>query len=169
MGSPKRQRKKYKTPMHPWSGVRITIEKVIVKNYGVGNKKEIWRAESKLSSIKKQVKKIIASRTAQAEKEQQQLLSKLFKYNLAQKDTTLDQILGLKIEDILERRLQTIVFKKNLAKSVKQARQFITHGFIAIENRKVTVPSYLVSRDEENKITIKENLVEKMQPVEKKA
>ena len=154
MGSPKHQRKKYKSPIHPWSGSRILEEKDIIKAYGLQNKKEIWKAESKLSLIKKQVKKIIASSSEQVEKEKTQLISKLFRYNLIQKDTKLEEILGLQLNHILERRLQTIVFKKNLAKSQIQARQFITHGHIFIDNRKVTVPSYFVNRDEENKISL---------------
>jgi|SRR3989344_3587467 len=168
MGSPKHQRKKYKTPIHPWSGSRILGEKDIIKNYGLQNKKEIWRAESKLLLIKKQVKRIIASSSEQSEREKMQLLSKLFRYNLIQKETKLDEILGLQINDVLERRLQTIVFKKNLAKSQIQARQFITHGHILIDNKRVTMPSYFVTRDEENKITLSSHLKIFEQEMEKK-
>ncbi|MDH5634797.1 MAG: 30S ribosomal protein S4, partial [Candidatus Bathyarchaeota archaeon] len=64
----------------------------------------------------------------------------------------LDDVLDLSLEDILERRLQTIVFSKGLAKSIFQARQLITHGHIAIDRRRVPSPSYLVLRDEETKI-----------------
>ena len=78
---------------------------------------------------------------------------RLFKYSLIQKNARIEDILDLTINDFLERRLQTIVFKKNLSKSIKQARQFITHGHIFIESKKVTIPSYFVAVDEENKIT----------------
>jgi len=64
----------------------------------------------------------------------------------------LDDVLDLSIEDILERRLQTIVLRKGLAKSTYQARQLITHGHITIEDRRVTIPSYIVTRKEETQI-----------------
>jgi small subunit ribosomal protein S4 len=58
----------------------------------------------------------------------------------------------LTIDDILERRLQTIVFRKGLTKTVYQARQLITHGHIAIGNKRVTVPSYIVTKTDENQM-----------------
>ena len=67
-------------------------------------------------------------------------------------ETTLDDILDIKETVFLERRLQTIVVRKGLAQSMKQARQLITHGFIAIEGRKVKSPGYMVTTDEETKI-----------------
>ena len=56
-----------------------------------------------------------------------------------------------------ERRLQTIVVKKGLARSVRQARQFITHGHIIIGENKITAPNYMVNSDEELMITFSQN------------
>jgi small subunit ribosomal protein S4 len=81
------------------------------------------------------------------------LLTRLKKLGIIHETAVLDGVLDLTIEDILERRLQTIIFRKDLAKSIYQARQLVTHGHIAIGNRRVTVPSYLVMREEENQIT----------------
>mgnify|MGYP000312403668 CR=1 FL=1 len=67
-------------------------------------------------------------------------------------ETTLDSILSLTVRDVLERRLQTIVYKKGLASSIYHARQLIVHGHIAINGRRVRSPGYLVSIDEEDKI-----------------
>jgi small subunit ribosomal protein S4 len=64
----------------------------------------------------------------------------------------LDDVLELDIESILSRRLQTLAYLKGLANTPKQARQLICHGHIAIGGRKVNVPSYLVSKDEEEEI-----------------
>jgi|TARA_Y100000310_G_scaffold344273_1_gene456136 small subunit ribosomal protein S4 len=153
MGQTKRIRKKYTTPSHPWQKDRILEEKELTREYGLKNKKEIWKYSTKLSSARNQVKKIIANvRSEQAQKEKQELFDKLLRYSIISKDSSLDDILDLKIKDFLERRLQTIVFKKGLARSINQARQFITHGHILIEGQKITAPSYLISKDEEKKI-----------------
>mgnify|MGYP001773173473 CR=1 FL=1 len=78
--------------------------------------------------------------------------NKLYKLGLLNEGATLDDVLGLTVKDILNRRLQTIVYKKGLANTPKQARQFIVHGHVKINGRKIIYPSYLVNRDEEDKI-----------------
>ena len=80
-------------------------------------------------------------------------MTKLKKLGILHETAVLDDVLDLKVEDILERRLQTIVFRKGLAKSIYQARQLITHGHISINNRRVRSPGYLVPKEEEDKIT----------------
>ena len=152
MGDPKKQRKKYETPTHPWLRHRIDSEKILTKDYGLKNKKEIWRFESKLRRFRVQAKRLIAGKTEQTKKETIQVISKLVRYGLIKKDAKLEDILDLNIKDILNRRLQTIVFTKGLARTIKQARQFILHGHIYLDNKKVTVPSYLVKVSEEEKI-----------------
>jgi small subunit ribosomal protein S4 len=64
----------------------------------------------------------------------------------------LDDVLDLTIEDILERRLQTIVLRKGLAKTAQQARQLVTHGHITIEGQRVKIPGYLVTKPQETRI-----------------
>jgi len=153
MGDPKKQKKKYSKPKRLWDEKRIKEEKDLKKEYGLKNKKEIWKIESKLKKIKDQTKRLITGKTEQAKKEEKQLLLRLYKLGLIKKSAKFDDVLGLTLKDVLDRRLQTLVFKKNLSKSVKQARQFITHGHITISNRKTDVPSYLVNLDEESKIS----------------
>ena len=80
------------------------------------------------------------------------LIEKLNRLGLLSGGVSLDDVLGLTLESIFERRLQTIVFKKGLVNTIKQARQFIIHGHVMIGNRKVVYPSYLVPKDEEDKI-----------------
>ena len=155
MGQTKRQRKKYSTPTHPWQKDRIIEERELTREYGLKNKKEIWKSTEKLRKASNQVKNIIANKTLpQAKKEKDNLLTNLIKYKLIEKGNEVDDVLDLSTKDFLERRLQTIVFRKKLSNSVKQARQMIVHGHIRVDNKKVTIPSYLVSLDEENKITI---------------
>ena len=81
-----------------------------------------------------------------------ELLTQLKKKGILQETAVLDNVLDLTIEDILERRLQTIVFRKGLARTVYQARQLITHGHITIDNRRVTIPGYIVPKEAETKL-----------------
>jgi small subunit ribosomal protein S4 len=149
MGDPKLQKKKYAKPAHPWQKERILDEVEILKGYGLKNKREIWKAHSLARTFARQAKKLIAATGAQAELEQQQLFERLSKLGIVGEHPTLDDVLGIDMKHILERRLQTIVYKKKLARSVKQSRQFIVHERILIGNKKIKAPSYLVSREEE--------------------
>ncbi len=153
MGDPKKIRKKYTPPSHPWQKVRIEAEKIIVKEYGVKNKKEIWKTDAFLRSIHSQAKNLITATTNQAMMEKQNLIKKLQKYGLIGADGTIDQILGLTLNNVMNRRLQTLVVKKGLAKTVSQARQMITHKHIAVGEKKISSPSYLVTLEEEGRIT----------------
>ena len=70
-----------------------------------------------------------------------ELLTHLKKLGILQETAVLDNVLDLTIEDILERRLQTIVFRKGLARTIFQSRQLITHGHVTIDDRRVTIPA----------------------------
>lgn len=160
MGDPKFSRRKYDTPSHPWQGERIKEERDLVKRYGLKNKRELWKVQSMLRSLRTQSRDLQARLRlgdAQAEKETKQLLQKCGRLGLLPiEGTTLNDVLSLGVEDILTRRFQTMVFQKGLAYSHNQARQFIVHGHIAIGERKVTVPGYIVTRTDENIITFTE-------------
>lgn len=152
MGDIKKVRRKYTGPSHPWQRDRIDREKITLKEYGFKNHTEIWKMISKLKNFKTQVKELITKAPAQRALEEKQLLDRLFRLGLLNKDSTREKVLDLTNEDLFNRRLQTIVFKRGLARTVKQARQLIVHGHIFVNNKKVNVPSYLVTRDEENSI-----------------
>src|SRR3989338_3050432 len=153
MGDPKKIRKKYTPPSHPWQKARIDAEKVVVRQYGVKNKKEIWKMNAVLRSFTSQAKTLIVATTAQAMTEKQNLIKKLQRYGFVGADATVDQILGLTLNDIMNRRLQTIVVKKGLAGTTRQARQMIAHKHIAVGEKKISSPSYLVTLEEEGVIT----------------
>ena len=85
-------------------------------------------------------------------REKEALLQSMHRKGLISSDAIIDDILNLSTEDILNRRLQAQVYYKGLACSMKQARQLVTHGHICIAGQKVTIPSYSVSRDEEDQI-----------------
>lgn len=156
MGDPKLSRRKYDTPSHPWQGSRIKEENELLKKYGLKNKRELWKAQSLLRNYRRQGRNLLARLRfgdVQAEKEMKGLINKLANLGFLPEDATLDDILGLDLERILERRLQTLVYMKGLAYSPKQARQLIVHGHTIVNQRKVTVPGYLVKKNEEAGIT----------------
>ncbi len=153
MGDPKKIRKKYQTPSHPWIKNRIDSEKKLTREFGTQNKKEIWKMETILKNFKTQAKKLLALTSNQAKVETQHLFRRVKELNLVTGEATFDQVLGLEIEDVMARRLQTIVFKKGLARTIKQARQFIVHEHILVGDKKITSPSYLVSVLEESSVS----------------
>jgi small subunit ribosomal protein S4 len=84
--------------------------------------------------------------------EADQILGRLIRYGILKSGADVDDILGLKPENILERRLQTQVLRLGLARTVRQSRQFITHGHIAVNGRRATIPSMLISTEDEMNI-----------------
>jgi len=152
MGDPKKFRKKYKGPTHPWQKERIVEEKELKKEYGLKNKTEIWKMTSSLRRYADQAKKLVAATGKQAELEAMQLLKKVKRQGLLPEEGTIGDILSLTVREVMERRLQTQVYKKNLARSMDQARQFITHNHIMIGDKIITSPSYIVKIEEEFEI-----------------
>ena len=160
MGDPRKSRSNFKGPKHPWQGWRIEEERIVKKEYGLKNKREIWKANSELRRLNGQAKKLIRARRkadSQSVLEQKQLLDRLCKLGLVSEGATLEDVLALELKDILDRRLQTIVHKSGLSLTAKQSRQFIIHGNIFIDGKKMTVPSYLVPKSEEFKIGFNPN------------
>jgi small subunit ribosomal protein S4 len=149
----KKQRKKYEIPLKPWSAERIAAERKLLRAYGLRKKQEIWRAESVLRNFRRLARTLVAKRDKAAEAI---LLTKLQRLGLIKPGATLDDVLALTIEKVLDRRLQTIVFKKGIAATHAQARQFIVHGHIAIAGRRARWPSQLVLAEEEDKVTLHE-------------
>ncbi len=156
MGDPKKLKKKYKTPNHPWSGAAIAENKALREEYGLSIRKEILIAYSFLKKYKDIAKKLIAAHTEQSEKEKTLMMNKLQRLGLLQASAEIDHVLSLELKDVLERRLQSLVFRKGLARSMKQARQFITHRHIIIGSKEITSPGYIVSMEEEGKLQFKE-------------
>jgi len=157
MGDPKKPKKKYATPRQMWQRARVDGEKKLVETYGLKNKREIWKSDSMLRNWAKQAKRLIALTDDQAEKEKKQLLTRLEGLGLIESGVGINAILELGVKDMLDRRLQTVVFKKELAKSIKQARQFVVHRHIVIGKSKMTIPSYMVKKEEEATITFTEH------------
>ncbi|RME52580.1 30S ribosomal protein S4 [Candidatus Woesearchaeota archaeon] len=149
----KRIRKQYQTPSHPWSKTRIEEERTLIKDFGLRNKREIYKMNTVLKRYKDTAKRLLARTDLQADIERNHLLQRLTNLGLVNKDASVDDILSLTIRDLLNRRLQTILVKNMLARTPLQARQFITHRHVTVGGRIVTSPGYLVSLHEEGTIS----------------
>ncbi|MFW5852831.1 MAG: 30S ribosomal protein S4 [Nanoarchaeota archaeon] len=157
MGDPRKRRKNFARPSVLWNEAVLATDKEILREYKPKNKKEIWKMNSFLQNIKDQAKGITSrlgtARAEQAMHEKELLIAKVKRYGLIQKeDVGLSDLLNLTLRDVMDRRLQTVVFKKNLSKTVSQGRQFIVHGHVKVAGKKITSPSYLVSSEEENSV-----------------
>ncbi|UCC33446.1 MAG: 30S ribosomal protein S4 [Candidatus Bathyarchaeota archaeon] len=152
MGDPKKPRKKYETPKFPWQVDTLQMELRLIGEYGLRNKKELWRHRTMISKFREVARSLLGMPTGERKKREKELLDRLYRLGILAEDAELDDVLDLSIENILERRFQSLVFRKGFAKSMHQARQFIAHGHIGIDKRRVSSPGYLVLRDEEAKI-----------------
>jgi small subunit ribosomal protein S4 len=149
----KRKHKRYSRPKRPFEKARIEEEKEIIKNFGLKNKKEIWKAEAKVKSMREKAKKLISAKP----EEQKLLFNKLNKLGI--KVDSISSILSLNKEDYLKRRLQTVLVTKKIASTPKEARQLIVHKKVLINGEIVSVPSYIVPLELENKISLKEKKI----------
>lgn len=152
MGDPKKQRKSYETPRHPWRTDQLEAELRLVGEYGLRNKRELWRYKTMLSEVRGIARSLLGAAETQRARVERHYLTKLGRIGILSESASIDEVLDLEIRDLLERRLQTIVFRRGLAKSLHQARQFVSHGHIAVSGKTVSVPGYIVTRDEEQKI-----------------
>lgn len=162
MGHPKKQRKKYEGPKRPFDKQRIERERKILNEYGLRRKKELWKSESILRDFRRRARELLAVRDEKKEKE---LLGKLNKIGI--EVHTLDDVLSIRLDNVLGRRLQTIIYKKGLANTPRHARQIIVHGHVLVNEKKVMWPSYIVKKNEEDRISLKESTAKMMAEVER--
>ena len=159
MGHPKFARPKYDTPTHPWKKGRIEEEHALKEQFGlkkIGGMKEIWKAKSKLRRWRQNAMKLIGrvdSTAGHFSREKGDLVESLHRRGLLGDGATLDDILQISVEHVLSRRLQSQVYYRGLASSMRQARQLVIHGHIGLGDQKMTVPSYIITREDENTLT----------------
>jgi small subunit ribosomal protein S4 len=154
MGDPRKPKKMFRRPRRIWTTDQLNAELYIIGSYGLRNKRELWRAQSEVARFRNQARALLALPTEVRQEKETQLLTFLNRLGLVNQSATLDDVLNLKIEDLLERRLQTLVMKKGDIKSAQQARQMVSHGHVSLDNRIVNIPGYLVRRDEEQQILL---------------
>ena len=163
MGEPKFSRPRTQTPTHPWKQARIEEEHDLKERYGlkkVGGMREIWREKSALRRHRNQAMKLIGrvdSTEGHYAKEKEQLLNSLTKKGLLQTGADVGDVLEINVEHMLSRRLQSVVYYKGLAPSMRAARNLIVHGHICIGDQRMTVPGYHVLKEEEDSLQYSEN------------
>ncbi|MFA5746330.1 MAG: 30S ribosomal protein S4 [archaeon] len=144
MGEPKRLNRQFDVPRKLHDKQKMVIDRKLEREYGLKTKKEIWKAETVVRNYRKLARNLLAGNVDNYDKRMNELLGRLQKIGMFTKDHTIDDVLKLQASDILERRLQTQVFRRGLALTPKQARQLITHGHIIINGVKRTAPGSLV-------------------------
>ncbi len=153
MGDIKRKRRLFSRPKKLFDRTRMDEENVLVKKFGLKNKREIWKAKSAVSKLRRRAKGLIGKDI----KEQQVFFDRLNKMGMGIGD--ISDVLALTEENVFARRLQTFVVRKNLATTMKGARQLIVHKNVLVDGKIVNIPSFVVTLDLEDKLSLKERKV----------
>jgi small subunit ribosomal protein S4 len=159
MGDPSKPKKSYNRPRRIWTTDQLNAELYTLGSYGLRNKRELWKAQTRVARFRNQARALLSLATEARTERESRLLKSLNRLALVSEFASLDDVLNLKIEDLLERRLQTIVMRKAGTKSPHQARQVVVHGHVSIGDRIINLPGYLVKREEEHLITLHANIL----------
>ncbi|ELZ34918.1 30S ribosomal protein S4P [Halogeometricum pallidum JCM 14848] len=149
----------YETPNHPFQGERIAQEADLLGRYGLKNKEELWRAQSELRDYRREARRLIGEAQGDmeaAEELGEEFLDRLRRYGILSQDADISEVLGLDVTDILERRLQTVAYRKGIGHTPKQSRQFIIHGHVVVGEGRITRPSKKVEASEEDLVAFDE-------------
>ena len=178
----------YKVPRRPFESARLdaelrvctfvvsyvrlsTVIHQLAGEYGLRNKRELWRIALILSKIRRAARELLKLDEKDPKRlfEGNALIRRLVRIGVLDENRMrLDYVLALKIEDFLERRLQTQVFKSGLAKSIHHARVLIrqrhiryvtsgpllqcSHVSLSVGKQIVNVPSFVVRLDSQKHI-----------------
>merc|ERR1712212_601323 len=157
---PAKYSKVYTTPRRPFEKARLDQELKLIGEYGLRNKREVWRVKYSLALIRSAARELLTLEEKNPRRlfEGNALLRRLVRTGVLSDDRMkLDYVLGLKIEDFLERRLQTQVFKLGLAKSIHHARVLIKQRHIRVRKQLVNVQSFIVRLDSQKHIDFSTN------------
>jgi small subunit ribosomal protein S4 len=157
MGGLKKPKKKYLAgkPKKIWNKQLLLEELQLVGEYGLRNKKELWLARAHLKQITRRARSLLSMTAEERAPLEMPFKERLYKMGFIEDpNVPLDRILSLDVRAVLERRLQTMVYRMGLAKSIHHARQLIVHGHVLVAGRRMTSPGFLVPRELEDKISL---------------
>jgi small subunit ribosomal protein S4 len=157
MGGLKKPKKRYLAgkPKKIWNKQLLLEELQLVGEYGLRNKKELWLARAHLKRITRRARSLLSMTAEERAPLEMPFKERLYKMGFIEDpNVPLDRILSLDVRAVLERRLQTMVYKMGLAKSIHHARQLIVHGHVLVAGRRMTSPGFLVPRELEDKISL---------------
>ncbi|KAJ5191909.1 40S ribosomal protein S9 [Penicillium cinerascens] len=147
--------KTYRTPRRAFGAARLDAELKLIGEYGLKNKREVWRVQYTLSKIRRAARVLLTLDEKDPKRlfEGNALIRRLVRLGvLDDSRRKLDYVLSLRTEDFLERRLQTVIFRLGLARSIHHARVLIKQRHIRVGKQNVNVPSYLVQLDSQKHI-----------------
>lgn len=147
----KKLKKQYETPNEGWNQERMNREDRLIEDYGLKNKREVYKAQSQLRDLRREARKLVASEN---EQEQRELIEKANRIGLVRENAELEEILSLNVTDFLDRRLQTAVNRRGYSDTVREARQIVVHGHVYVDGQRVTVPGYMLDQEEEKEIEV---------------
>ncbi|XP_043845113.1 40S ribosomal protein S9-like [Dromiciops gliroides] len=137
----------------PFKKLQLDQELKLISKYRLPNKREVWPVKFTLAKICKVPWELLTleEKDLQHLFEGNALLWRLV-HILDEGKMKLDYILGLKIEDFLEWRLQMQVFKLGLAKSIHHTWVLIFQRHIRVKKQVVNIPSFIVRLESQNHI-----------------
>ncbi len=149
MGDPRRLRNKSERPKKLWEMDRIEEERGLVETYGLKNMRELWMATAELKKYRREARRLLSISEEERREDAKKILTKLVKLGILKDTSVIDDVLSLEVKDILERRLQTMVLRKGMARTMAQARQLITHGYISVNGRRVSRPNHIITTQDD--------------------
>lgn len=147
----KKLKKQYETPNEGWNQERIEREDQLSEEFGLKNKREVYKAQSQLRDLRRQARKLAA---AEEETQRKDFLNRVNRLGLIRKDDGLEDVLSLNVTDILNRRLQTAVNRRGHSDTPNHARQLVVHGHVYLDGQRVSEPSYLLTQEEEKQVEV---------------
>ena len=150
-------KKTSKNPKKPFDKDRLINELRIVGVYGLRNKREVWRVQLTLAKLRKAARQLLTlpQDDPRRQFEGDAIIRRIVKLGLLKEnERKLDYVLGLTINQFMERRLQTLVAQRKIADSIHHARVMIRQRHIAIGKQLVNIPSFMVRVSSEQHIAI---------------